>query len=438
MEASSHASAQGRLDGVRFAALVFTNLSQDHLDFHGTMDAYFEAKRRLFLAEPRPPAAVNVGDPWGARLAEELAGGPAPLLTFGLAGDADVRPSGSSSAREARASARRARARDGAARALQRRERARGGRRGAAARRLATARSRRASARVDGVPGRFEAVDEGQPFTVLVDYAHTPDALANVLARRARARATGRVLCVFGCGGDRDRGKRPLMGGIAAELADVAIVTSDNPRCEDPLAIVAEVAAGAPEGALEVEPDRRKAIRRAIELAEPGDVVVIAGKGHEQGQEIAGTVHPVRRPRGRARGAPQAGGRRRDPAPAARWFAPLGRLEPAAGATEITGVQIDSRRSSRATSSSRSARGADFADEALARGAAGGARSRRRVRRARRRSGGPSAHERRRASSASPARAARRRRRTSSPRSARPTPARSRPRGATTTSSACR
>ena len=141
------------------------------------------------------------------------------------------------------------------------------------------------------MPGRLEPVDEGQPFTVLVDYSHKPDALAAALAA-ARDLAEGRVLCVFGCGGDRDRGKRPVMGRIAADLADVAIVTSDNPRSEDPDAIIAEVAAGAAVGALEIEPDRRLAIRRAIELAEPGDVVLVAGKGHEQGQEVAGTVHP--------------------------------------------------------------------------------------------------------------------------------------------------
>jgi len=140
------------------------------------------------------------------------------------------------------------------------------------------------------VPGRFERVDEGQPFEVVVDYSHKPGALENVL-RTARELATGRVLCVFGCGGDRDREKRPLMGRIAADLADVAIVTSDNPRSEDPLAIIAEIVAGA-EGELEVEPDRRAAIARAVELARPGDVVVLAGKGHEQGQQFADVTLP--------------------------------------------------------------------------------------------------------------------------------------------------
>jgi UDP-N-acetylmuramyl-tripeptide synthetase len=140
------------------------------------------------------------------------------------------------------------------------------------------------------VPGRFESVVEGQPFEVVVDYAHKPEALENVL-RTARELATGRVICVFGCGGDRDRGKRPVMGRIASELADVAILTSDNPRTEDPLAIIDEVLAGVT-GEVEVEPDRAAAIERAIALAGAGDVVLIAGKGHEQGQEFADRVLP--------------------------------------------------------------------------------------------------------------------------------------------------
>jgi UDP-N-acetylmuramoyl-L-alanyl-D-glutamate--2,6-diaminopimelate ligase len=144
-------------------------------------------------------------------------------------------------------------------------------------------------AAVDGVPGRFEPVDEGQPFTVLVDYAHTPDSLETVL-RSARSLTHGRVIVVFGAGGDRDRGKRPLMGRVAVELADVAIVTSDNPRSEEPIRIIEDVLQGAGVD-VEVDPDRRTAIGRALALAEPGDVVVIAGKGHEQGQEVAGVVH---------------------------------------------------------------------------------------------------------------------------------------------------
>jgi UDP-N-acetylmuramoyl-L-alanyl-D-glutamate--2,6-diaminopimelate ligase len=144
-----------------------------------------------------------------------------------------------------------------------------------------------------GVPGRFERVDAGQPFTVLVDYAHTPDSLDNLL-RAARAVTEGRVIVVFGCGGDRDRAKRPLMGEIAGRLADLAIVTSDNPRSEPPEAIVAQVAEGAARsagpGGFRVEVDRRAAIRAALALAAPGDAVLVAGKGHEQGQELAGGV----------------------------------------------------------------------------------------------------------------------------------------------------
>ena len=286
VEATSHGSALGRLDRVRFRALVFTNLTQDHLDFHGTLEAYFNAKRRLFTGA-RPPAAVNVGDKHGRRLAEELRGHN-ELLTFGLADDADVR------ADELELGPRGARFTAGGVE-LETRLRGRFNVENvlgavAAAKLLEIPDDAIAYGvrELRGVPGRFEAVDEGQPFAVLVDYAHTPDSLENVL-RTARDLAQNRVLCVFGCGGDRDRGKRPLMGRIATELADVAIVTSDNPRSEDPAAIIAEILEGA-EGA-EVEPDRRKAIARAIDEAAEGDVVVIAGKGHEQGQQFAdGTI----------------------------------------------------------------------------------------------------------------------------------------------------
>jgi UDP-N-acetylmuramoyl-L-alanyl-D-glutamate--2,6-diaminopimelate ligase len=288
MEASSHGSELRRLDRVRFAALVFTNLSQDHLDLHGTMERYFEAKRRLFVEGERPPAAVNVGDEWGRRLADELRGGR--LLTFGLDVDADVRAEGleltpaGATFRAAGIDLRtHLRGRFNVENVLG----------VVAAARLLDVPDDAIAAGVEavrGVPGRLEPVDEGQPFTVLVDYSHKPGALERVL-REARGIARGRVLCVFGAGGDRDRGKRPLMGRIASELADVAIVTSDNPRSEDPQAIVDEILAGV-EGEVEVELDRRRAIERALELAAPGDVVVIAGKGHEQGQEIAGRVIP--------------------------------------------------------------------------------------------------------------------------------------------------
>jgi UDP-N-acetylmuramoyl-L-alanyl-D-glutamate--2,6-diaminopimelate ligase len=287
VEATSHGSALGRLDRVRFEALVFTNLTQDHLDFHGTLEDYFGAKRRLFT-EARPPAAVNVGDEHGRRLAEELRGRQA-LLTFGLVDDAELR------ADELELGPRGARFR-AAGIELETRLRGRFNVENvlgavAAARLLEIPDDAIAYGvrELRGVPGRFEAVDEGQPFAVLVDYAHTPDSLENVL-RTARHLAQRRVICVFGCGGDRDRGKRPVMGRIGTELADLAIVTSDNPRGEEPEAIIAEILAGA--GEAEVEPDRREAIARAIGEAAEGDVVVIAGKGHEQGQQFADRTIP--------------------------------------------------------------------------------------------------------------------------------------------------
>jgi UDP-N-acetylmuramoyl-L-alanyl-D-glutamate--2,6-diaminopimelate ligase len=285
MEVSSHALALRRADAIQWAAAVFTNLSRDHLDFHDTMEAYFLAKRRLFLAGPGT-AIVNVDDPYGRRLAGEL---PA-ATTFAVEGDADYRardvetglggsrfrvrgPDGELELRSplpGRFNVSNVLAAVAAARAL-------GVEPEAAARAVAAA---------GRVPGRFEPVDEGQGFAVVVDYAHTPDSLENVL-REARELAEGRLVCVFGCGGDRDRGKRPLMGEIAARLADVVIVTSDNPRSEDPEAIIQDVLAGAGAG-VEAIVDRREAIGRAVELAAPGDVVVIAGKGHEQGQELEG------------------------------------------------------------------------------------------------------------------------------------------------------
>ena len=289
VEASSHGSALRRLDRVRFGALVFTNLSQDHLDLHGSMEDYFEAKRRLFAGPQPPPAAVNVDDEWGRRLADELqAAHRAPLITFGLGSGAEVRADGLQL--DARGS----------------RFRVAGieietGLRGsfnvenvlgavAAGILLDIDEDAIAAgvAALSGVPGRFEAVDEGQPFAVIVDYAHTPDSL-DVVLHAARDLGTGRVIAVFGAGGDRDRGKRPLMGRIARDRADLAIVTSDNPRSEDPLAIIQDVLQGSGMD-VEIDPDRRSAIHRAIGIAEPGDVVVIAGKGHEQGQDIGGIV----------------------------------------------------------------------------------------------------------------------------------------------------
>jgi UDP-N-acetylmuramoyl-L-alanyl-D-glutamate--2,6-diaminopimelate ligase len=274
MEASSHASELHRLDHVRFAALVFTNLTPDHLDFHGTMERYFDAKRRLFAGDDPPPAAINVDDPWGRKLAAERP----DALTFGLAAaDAQIRPDALAGIDL------KLRGRFNVSNAL-----------GALAAGRLLGIDQAALAQgleaVGGVPGRFESVDEGQPFEVIVDYSHTPDSLENAL-RAARELASGRVLCVFGCGGDRDREKRPLMGRIAAELADVPILTTDNPRSEDPLAIIDEVVRGT-SGELEVEPDRRAAIARAVEAAREGDVVLVAGRGAEPAQEVAGRKLP--------------------------------------------------------------------------------------------------------------------------------------------------
>jgi UDP-N-acetylmuramoyl-L-alanyl-D-glutamate--2,6-diaminopimelate ligase len=272
MEATSHGSELGRLVGIRFSSLAFTNLTQDHLDLHGTMEAYFEAKRRLFV-DGRPPAAINVGDPWGRKLAEDRP----DALTYGFADDAELRPE----------------ALDGIDLKLKGRFNVENALAALASCRLlgidddAIARGLEA---VGGVPGRFEAVEEGQPFMVLIDYAHTPDSLENVLTT-ARELTSSRLICVFGCGGDRDREKRPMMGRIAAELADVPIVTSDNPRSEDPGAIIDEIVAGIP-GDAEIIQDRRSAIAHAIESAGPGDVVVIAGKGHEQGQQFRDRTVP--------------------------------------------------------------------------------------------------------------------------------------------------
>jgi UDP-N-acetylmuramoyl-L-alanyl-D-glutamate--2,6-diaminopimelate ligase len=260
MEATSIAGVKGRLAGTRFAVLVFTNLTQDHLDFHGTMEEYYAAKRALFDQSER--AVVNVGDEWGTRLAAELANArtftPDDDIPFDL----------------------KLRGRFNRANAL-----------GAmwAARELGVDDQAiaRGVERLQGVPGRFESVEVGQSFTVIVDYAHTPDSLVNVL-QAARGLGDGRVIVVFGAGGDRDREKRPMMGRAAAENSDRAIVTTDNPRTEDPAAIAEQVA----HGKLEIVLDRRSAIETALADAQPGDVVVIAGKGADTEMELAGRSVP--------------------------------------------------------------------------------------------------------------------------------------------------
>jgi UDP-N-acetylmuramoyl-L-alanyl-D-glutamate--2,6-diaminopimelate ligase len=288
MEATSHGSALKRLLAVRFRALVFTNLSQDHLDFHRTMEEYYEAKRRLFV-EPdvegrRPPAAVNVGDRYGRQLADDLRRlGESPReFSIDLAEGLELTATGSTFRFDGLELRTRLRGRFNVENVL-----------GAvcAARLLEISEDAivHGVEHLAGVPGRFEAVDEGQPFTVLVDYSHTPEALESVLTE-ARVLTEGRLVCVFGCGGDRDRAKRPLMGAIASRLADSVIVTSDNPRSEAPEAIIEEILVGVT-APVDVEPDRAAAIGKALEEARAGDVVVIAGKGHEQGQEFAdGTI----------------------------------------------------------------------------------------------------------------------------------------------------
>jgi UDP-N-acetylmuramoyl-L-alanyl-D-glutamate--2,6-diaminopimelate ligase len=281
MEVSSHALELGRVAGVRFACRVFTNLTQDHLDFHDTMEAYFAAKRRLF-DEPGA-SVVNIDDAYGRRIAADV-----ECMTFAIDREADYRArdiefdlSGSrfvcdtpdgpvdlESPLPGLFNVQNVLAAVAAARSLD----------------VPTPTIAEALPAFGRVPGRFEPVDEGQDFGVLVDYAHTPDSLENVL-RAAREVTRGRLHVVFGAGGDRDRGKRPLMGEVARRLADRVLVTSDNPRNEEPEAIIDQVIRGAGPDA-EREVDRRRAIALAMETAEPGDVVVIAGKGHEQGQEF--------------------------------------------------------------------------------------------------------------------------------------------------------
>ena len=295
MEVSSHALVMGRVDGVVFDVAVFLNLGRDHLDFHADEEDYYLAKASLFTPERARLALVCVDDEHGRRLASET---PLPVRTFSTGGtDADwtvtdVRPGPDGSTFrilgpgvdvEAGVPLPGAFNVSNALAAV-----ASCGEAGLDAGSVAAA-----MAAGGGVPGRFERIDAGQPFTVVVDYAHKPDAVRAAL-ESLRPLTDGRLIVVLGAGGDRDPGKRPLMGDLAARLADVVVVTDDNPRTEHPAAIRAAVLEGARAGTAQVleEGDRRAAIATALDLARPGDIVVVAGKGHETGQEVDGVVHP--------------------------------------------------------------------------------------------------------------------------------------------------
>jgi len=290
MEVSSHALALGRVDGVVFDVAGFTNLSQDHLDFHPTMAAYEAAKAALFTPERARHGVVNAADAAGRRLVRSAT---VPLTTYGedadwSAREVDLRPDGSSfRLRGALADGSRVDVRAGVRLpGAFNVENAVGALVQLAVAGVPLEPAVAGVAGCAGVPGRMERVEA--PFMAVVDYAHTPDAVRLLLAA-VRSVTPGRVIVVLGCGGDRDRAKRPLMGAAAA-AADVAVLTSDNPRSEDPETILAEMSAGAPHAVL--EPDRRAAIAYAVSLARPGDAVVVAGKGHETGQEAGGVVLP--------------------------------------------------------------------------------------------------------------------------------------------------
>ena len=292
LEVSSHGLQLLRLEGTELAVAVFTNLSRDHLDFHRDMEDYFLNKRKLFTRYLRPngTAVVCIDDAYGERLASELS---SRVLTYGLSDTADI------SIREVDASLAGVRLafREGqvsheitspllgrynalnlvaafaAVRALG----------------FATEEVLETIEQIAGAPGRFERVDVGLPFDIVVDYAHTDDALRKVL-EAARELTRGKLWVVFGCGGERDRTKRPLMGDVAARLADRVVLTSDNPRREDPEAIIREIQLGVKDAGVEIEPDRRRAIALALTGASPGDLVVIAGKGHEPYQIVGDDV----------------------------------------------------------------------------------------------------------------------------------------------------
>jgi UDP-N-acetylmuramoyl-L-alanyl-D-glutamate--2,6-diaminopimelate ligase len=304
MEVSSHALDQDRVAGCRFATAVFTNLTQDHLDYHGTMEDYFRSKQKLFLECLDGTAVVNIDDPFGARLAERLSGGsPARVLTYGLKPPADLFPSDLAIDRDGirmRIEAGRERleffsplmGRYNACNLL-------AGVGIGLSEGISPEEIVRGIERMRAVPGRFERIEEGQEFRVIVDYAHTEDALERLL-EAAAALQPRRLLTLFGCGGDRDRGKRAKMGRVAARLSDRIILTSDNPRSEDPREIIREIEEGiaslsretGKEYNYEVVVDRREAIERLLAVASGGDVAVIAGKGHEREQTVGSRTIP--------------------------------------------------------------------------------------------------------------------------------------------------
>ncbi|MEA3218910.1 MAG: UDP-N-acetylmuramoyl-L-alanyl-D-glutamate--2,6-diaminopimelate ligase, partial [Acidimicrobiia bacterium] len=286
MEVSSHALALHRVDGLHFALAMFTNLSRDHLDFHGTEAAYFQAKARLFDPDLSARAVVNLDDPRGRLLRDAAL---IPTVGYALADAADVQlsPGGTQFRWRGAPMSVPLAGRHNLSNAI-------GAATAAAELDISVDAIARGLASVPRVPGRFEPVEAGQPFRVVVDYAHTPDALARVLeAAREITPSPGRVILVFGCGGDRDPSKRAPMGRVASRLANLVVLTSDNPRHEDPGAIIAAVRGGLdPATPTIIEPDRRAAIADALREARDGDIVVIAGKGHETTQVIGDVELP--------------------------------------------------------------------------------------------------------------------------------------------------
>ncbi|MGD0732061.1 MAG: UDP-N-acetylmuramoyl-L-alanyl-D-glutamate--2,6-diaminopimelate ligase [Terracidiphilus sp.] len=297
-EVSSHALDQGRAAGVNFDVAVFTNLTQDHLDYHGTLEQYFAAKRLLFdgTVYPAPRVAVvNACDPRGEQLAAAATKAGAEVRTYGIgkgdwrAASYSLTPTGAIIDLETPAGSAKVNSRlAGEVNILN----LLAALTAAHARGVTFAELIESVPRLKPVPGRFQSVDAGQPFTVIVDYAHTDDALRNLiaLARQITAASAGRVITLFGCGGDRDRTKRPKMGRAAGEGSDFVVATSDNPRSEDPVAILAEVEPGLKASGVQytTEPDRATAIRLALKEAKSGDVILLAGKGHEKEQILAG------------------------------------------------------------------------------------------------------------------------------------------------------